>query len=194
MPPSVILSTNASPDPMIIKVMTRKEPSFRQLLAYIDKDARDSRYVLAHNLLGGDLDARAAEFEANAALLKKHQNGTVMFHDIVSITRSTKLGLERQKEILKDIVQSYIARRAPEHLVYAGLHDDHSKHLHYHLVISANPQGEWKRAHLSKPELKKLQADMEARVLALYPDLEQKPAMSRKAQRSVSGAPPPRSG
>lgn len=167
---------------MIIKVMTRKEPTFRQLIAYVMRDAKDARYLLTHNLLGSDADARAAEFEANARLLRKHQNGTVMFHDILSITRSKKLGLEQQKAILKDIVQDYIRRRAPGHLVFAGLHDDHAKHLHYHLVISANAHGDWKRAHLSKPQLRQLQIDMEARVLRLYPDLEQQAVMSRRAK------------
>ena len=45
---------------MIIKVMTRKEPSFRQLLAYVTKDAADRRYVLTHNLIDSNLDAIAA--------------------------------------------------------------------------------------------------------------------------------------
>lgn len=166
---------------MIIKVMTRKDPSFRQLIAYVNKDAADARYVLTHNLLAPDPAAIATEFEANAKLLRQHANGTLMFHDIVSITRSRALGLERQKEILKEIARDYIARRAPDHLVYAGLHEDHAKHLHYHFIISANAVGEWKRAHLSKPQLRTLQADMERHVLARYPDLEQKPAMARKA-------------
>jgi len=166
---------------MIIKVMTRKEASFRQLIAYVAKDAADDRYVLTHNLLDTDRSAIAAEFEANAKLLRKHANGTVIFHDILSITRSRSLGLERQKEILKEVARDYIARRAPDHLVFAGLHEDRAKHLHYHFVISANPLGEWKRAHLSKPELRKLQTEMEARVMSRYPELEQKAAMSHKA-------------
>ena len=165
---------------MILKIMTRKEPTFSQLLAYVSRDATDARYVHTHLLMGEDLDAYAAEFEANARLLRKHQNGTVMFHEILSITRSKSLGLERQKEILKEIVQDYINRRAPGHFVYAGLHTDRPEHLHYHLVISANPVGKAKRAHLSKPQLKQLQTDMEARVLRLYPDLEQKQVMSHR--------------
>lgn len=167
---------------MIIKVMTRKDASFRQLIAYVNKDAADARYVLTHNLLAPDPAAIATEFESNARLLRQHANGTVMFHDIVSITRSRTLGLERQKEILKDIARDYIARRAPDHLVYAGLHEDHAKHLHYHFIISANAVGEWKRAHLSKPQLRTLQSDMEKHVLARYPDLEQQPVMARKAK------------
>jgi hypothetical protein len=167
---------------MIIRVMTRKEPSFRQLLDYVNRDASDARFVISHNLMETGTHAIAAEFEANAKLLRAHVNGTVMFHDILSITRSGSLGLERQKELLQEIARDYIGRRAPNHLVYAGLHDDHAKHLHYHFIISANPHGEWKRAHLSKPQLRTLQVEMEARVLSRYPELEQKPAMSRKAR------------
>lgn len=167
---------------MIIKVMTRKDASFKQLIAYVNKDAADARYVLTHNLMDHEPGAIAAEFEANAKLLRQHVNGTVMFHDIVSITRSKSLGLERQKEILKDIARDYIARRAPDHLVYAGLHEDRAKHLHYHFIISANAVGEWKRAHLSKPQLRTLQTDIERHVLSRYPDLEQQPAMARKAR------------
>ncbi len=167
---------------MIIKVMTRKDASFKQLIAYVNKDAADARYVLTHNFMDNEPGAIAAEFEANARLLRQHANGTVMFHDIVSITRSKSLGLERQKEILKDIARDYIARRAPDHLVYAGLHEDHAKHLHYHFIISANPVGEWRRAHLSKPQLRTLQTDIEKHVLSRYPDLEQQPTMARKAR------------
>lgn len=167
--------------------MTRKDASFKQLIAYVNKDAADARYVLTHNLMDHEPGAIAAEFEANAKLLRQHVNGTVMFHDIVSITRSKSLGLERQKEILKDIARDYIARRAPDHLVYAGLHEDRAKHLHYHFIISANAVGEWKRAHLSKPQLRTLQTDIERHVLSRYPDLEQQPAMARKARaESVS--------
>jgi hypothetical protein len=162
--------------------MTRKDASFRQLIDYVNKDAADARYVLTHNLLAPEPGDIAAEFEANARLLRQHANGTVMFHDIVSITRSKSLGLERQKEILKDIARDYITRRAPDHLVYAGLHEDHAKHLHYHFIISANPVGDWKRAHLSKPQLRTLQTDIERHVIAHYPDLEQQPTMARKAR------------
>ena len=37
---------------MIIKSMSRKVPSFGQLLAYIDRDEGNEIYQLRHNLMG----------------------------------------------------------------------------------------------------------------------------------------------
>ena len=70
---------------MIIKVMTRKEPSFRQLIAYVTRGASDARYIHTHNLIESDAAAIVATFEDNARLLRAHVNGTVMFHDILRL-------------------------------------------------------------------------------------------------------------
>ena len=74
---------------MIIKSMSRKDATFSQLVTYISRDqAADRSNVLKHNLHGQDDPAIVAELEANGRLLKARKNGVVMYHEIISITRS----------------------------------------------------------------------------------------------------------
>ena len=141
---------------MIIKSMSRKEPSFGQLLAYVSRDASDQRYELRHNLMSRDMAAMTAEMELNAGFLPKRKNGVVMYHEILSITRSTRLSTDEQKEILRDIAQDYLKARAPSSLAFATLHQDKADQLHYHFVISANAR---RRCAPSSPEPRRIPQD-----------------------------------
>lgn len=165
---------------MIIKSMSRKEPSFAQLLAYVSRDASDQRYELRHNLMSRDMAAMTAEMELNAGFLPKRKNGVVVYHEILSITRSTRLSTDEQKEILRDIAQDYLRARAPSSLAFATLHQDKADQLHYHFVISANGVADVRRHRLSRAEFRKIQVDLEQRVLTLHPQLEQKRTIGNK--------------
>lgn len=167
---------------MIIKSMSRKVSSFGQLVAYVSRDAADRRFELRHNVLSNDTAALTAEFEDNGRLLQKRKNGVVMYHEIISITRGTKLMPDAQKEVLRSIALDYIKARAPQSLVYGQLHDDHKDHLHYHLVMSANALGDSKRHRLSKQEFRQIQVELEARVLQQHPNLEQALAIGKRAR------------
>ena len=167
---------------MIIKSMSRREPSFSQLLAYVSRDASDTRYELRHNLLGRDIATMTAELQDNASLLPKRKNGVVMYHEIISITRARGLSEDRQKDILRDIAFDYIRARAPQCLVFGALHTDHGKQLHYHLVISANELGSPRPHFLTKKQFRDIQVGLERRVLTLYPELEQSLSIGRRAK------------
>jgi Relaxase/Mobilisation nuclease domain len=165
---------------MIIKSMSRKDPSFGQLMNYVSRDASDERFALRHNLMSRDIPAMTAELEKNAQELPKRQNGVIMYHEILSITRSKTITTEAQKDILRDIAQDYLKARAPTCLAFATLHQDKSDQLHYHFVISANVAGSERRHRLSKAEFRKIQVGLEQRVLTQYPELEQKLAIGKK--------------
>lgn len=167
---------------MIIKSMSRKEPSFGQLLQYVSRDASDRRYELRHNLLGTDIGTLTAEYQDNARLLPERKNGVVMYHEIISITRARKLGLDAQKEVLRSIALDYLRQRAPESLAYGVLHEDKADQLHYHLVISANGLGRKSRHRLDRKKFRQIQVGLEARVLALHPELEQVLSIGKKAK------------
>ena len=167
---------------MIIKSMSRREPSFSQLLAYVSRDASDTRYELRHNLLGRDIATMTAELQDNATLLPKRKNGVVMYHEIISITRARGLTEDRQKDILREIALDYIRERAPQCLAFGTLHTDQSKQLHYHLVISANPLSTRDRHRLTKKQFRDIQVGLERRVLTLYPELEQSLSIGRRAK------------
>jgi hypothetical protein len=167
---------------MIIKSMSRKEPSFSQLLAYVSRDASDTRYELRHNVLGRDLETMTAEMEDNAKLLHRRKNGVVMYHEIISITRARSISEDMQKELLREVVLDYVRQRAPQCLVFGALHHDQGRQLHYHLVISANPYGVRNRHRLTKKEFRDIQVGIERRVLALHPELEQSLSIGKKAK------------
>ena len=124
---------------MIVKSMSRKVPSFGQLIGYIDRDEGQEPYRIRHNVWGRDPDLIRAEFEQNGDLLAKRKNGVYLYHEIISITRAKGVGLARQKTALREIAERYIAERCPDNLVFGNLHEDQEHSLHYHLIISANP-------------------------------------------------------
>lgn len=168
---------------MIIKSMSRKEPSYGKLIAYLSRDASDTRYELRHNVLSATLAALTAEFEANGQHLPQRKNGVAMYHEIISITRPKALRADDQKAILRDIALDYIRERAPHCLAFGCLHDDHADHLHYHFIVSANRVGETRRHRLTKQQFRAIQVGLEARVRARYPELEQGIAIGKRASK-----------
>lgn len=168
---------------MIIKSMSRKVPSFGQLLEYIDRDAGQEAYSIRHNLAGRKSETIRAEFERNGELLKKRKNGNYLFHEIISITRAKGLSPEEKKSRLQEIAQEYINARCPDNLVYGGLHQDKDHSYHMHLMISANRAGQEKRQQLSKHQFRQIQVKLEEHVLQHYPELEQKLAIGKRSDR-----------
>jgi MobA/VirD2-like, nuclease domain len=168
---------------MIIKSMSRKVPSFGQLLGYIDRDEDGQGYTLRHNLMGRDPDRIRAEFEANGELLQKRKNGVYLYHEIISITRAQELSPEDQKARLYEIAQTYVDARCPDNMVYGGLHQDKEHSYHMHLMISANRAGETKRLRLTKAQFREVQVNLERHVLEHYPELEQKVAIEKQSDR-----------
>ena len=168
---------------MIIKSMSRKVPSFGQLLEYIDRDLGQEAFSIRHNLAGRKPQSIRAEFERNGELLRKRKNGNYLFHEIISITRAKGLTPEEQKSRLQEIAQEYINARCPDNLVYGGLHQDKDHSYHMHLMISANRVGQEKRQQLSKHKFRQIQVKLEEHVLRHYPELEQKLAIGKRSDR-----------
>lgn len=168
---------------MIVKSMSRKVPSFGQLIGYIDRDEGQEAYRIRHNVLGRDPERIRAEFERNGELLAKRKNGVYLYHEIISITRAKGLSPQEQKARLRDIAENYIAARCPDNLVFGGLHQDKEHSYHYHLMISANRAGETGRLRLSKAQFREVQVGLERHVLEAYPELEQKVAIDKRSDR-----------
>jgi hypothetical protein len=82
---------------MIVKSMSRKTPSFGQLIGYIDRDEGQEAYRIRHNLLGRGQGRVRSEFERNSDLLAKRKNGVYLYHEIISITRARGLSAKEQK-------------------------------------------------------------------------------------------------
>ena len=171
---------------MIVKSMSRKVPSFGQLIGYIDRDEGQERWRIRHNVMARDPDRIRGEFEQNGALLSKRKNGVYLYHEIISITRARGLSEEEQKARLQEIAETYVASRCPDNLVYGGLHQDKEHSFHYHLMISANRVGDSRRLRLSKAQFREVQVQLERHVLQAMPELEQKVAIDKRAERRKS--------
>lgn len=185
---------------MIIKSMSRKQATFSQLIDYIATGASREQHTCYHNTYSEQRDALKREFEANARHLRARKNGVYLYHEIISLKRQTYLSLEEQKAKLSQIVKSYLEARAPHQLAFGMIHDDHSEHLHFHLVISSNKIESAERVRLSKQQFADIQTHLERHVLTYYPELEQqavffgnltpeqKEAKQSKARLSQKGA------
>jgi len=170
---------------MIIKSMSRKVPSFAQLLSYIEREPGQEGFCIRHNLFGRNTDRIHAEFEQNGALLRKRKNGVYLYHEIISITRARGLSAKEQKDRLYQITQDYIAARCPDNLVFGGLHQDKDHSYHMHLMISANRAGQENRLRLTKRQFRDIQVQLEAHVLENFPELEQDLAIGKISDRRL---------
>lgn len=167
---------------MIIKSMSRKDSSFGQLLGYMNREAADEKYSFRHNCYARGQAAMETEFKRNAELLRARKNGVFMYHEILSITKDGHLTDHERKDLLRQIAERYVLMRCPNNLVYGVIHDDHSHHLHYHLMISANEVGSATRTRLSRSDFQELKAQLERRVLAEFSELAQKRSMDKQNQ------------
>lgn len=171
---------------MIIKSMSRKEPSFSQLLDYMESGRADERFTIHHNLFGHTHEQIKEEFYKNSKFLRRRSGGNYMYHEVISISRSERLKLDDQKEKLRQITLDYIVNRAKNNLAYGALHDDHDNNIHFHLIISANELRSRKRYRLPKYEFDQIKKTLEKRVLEHYPELQQKELINRKPEEYLS--------
>jgi hypothetical protein len=183
---------------MIIKSMSRKHPSFAQLIDYIEGDAKlkSREYSIHHNLYGHDRDHRQHSrhapdqdapaqdtdhatdhikqaFEENARHLRQRKNGVYLYHEILSMSRSQSMTEDEQKRVLKQIVESYLHARGRHNMAYAVMHED-TQNLHFHICMSANAVGDKERTRLSKEQFANIQIELERYVLKHYPKMEQR--------------------
>lgn len=171
---------------MIIKSMSRKEPSFSQLLDYMESGRADERFTIHHNLFGHTHEHIKEEFYQNSRFLRRRSGGNYMYHEVISISRSKHLNLDEQKEKLRQITLTYVQDRAQNNLAYGALHDDHDNNIHFHLIISANEVQSRKRHRLPKYEFDQIKKTLEQRVLEHYPELQQKELINRRAEEYLS--------
>lgn len=167
---------------MIIKSMSRKEPSFGQLAAYMSDEKSDRSFDLHHNLFARTLGDITEEFELNAQRLSKRRGGNYLYHEILSI--DTRLcGQSRDvREQLRMLALEFVQKRCPRNIVYGALHRDHAEHLHYHLMISANERGDANRLRLSKAAFDAAKREIEQSALSNYPDLKQTEILASSPQ------------
>ena len=154
---------------MIIKSLSRATKSFEALYTYltIDKNSKLNTY----NLYSNPYNKKEVinEFLQNAQYLKNARGKNYLYHEIISLNQNN-LNLDKQTNILIDLVNKYILLRCENHLTFTAIHKD-KDHLHIHLMISSNELMASKRRRLSKKEFSTIQKELEQYINDIYPQL-----------------------
>ena len=178
---------------MILKSLSRKSPSFAQLAGYMSESGymnsqkADERFEIYRNCFSNRSADIGDEFLENSQFLSRRKNGNFLYHEILSVTIEDGVDRQKAKEALRELALKYVSDRAPNNLTYGALHDDHSGHIHYHLMISANERGSDRRYWISAKKLDTIKRSIEAECLQKYPELKQQLVMgASNAEKKLS--------
>ncbi len=166
---------------MVIRNLSRKSRSFRQLLSYMVQ-GNDGAVFIAHNLNPSSKNVRqiAREFYRNARFCKARKNGIFLYHEVLSFDpRDSQLVTD---SALHDLTLKYLQLRAPQAKAVAVVHRD-TDCSHVHLMISANEAGSSKKIHTSRQRFFEIRRELEAFQKDRYPELEHSIVFEGKQKR-----------
>ena len=148
---------------MIIKSMSRKAPTFKQLIEYIGQNSDpQTSTTFARNLYhsGGNTDLVVGQFLDNYQYLPKRKNGNALYHEVIVLERQEHLSKPQIEAGLHDLAEQYCAKRAPHQLAWGRVHWD-TDYPHIHLMISSNAVRSDRRVRMEKAQFSQLQRSME---------------------------------
>lgn len=157
---------------MILKSLSRKQPTFLPLLRYIRRRA-EADFVFTQNLSALGVQEISEAFKANyACLTQKQSHYNALYHEIISLKRFSDIPLSAYTLAFYELLPQYMALRGPDLLAYGVLHVE-AEHVHVHMVLSANGYGNGKRHRLSRADFSAMQRSLENQVLTQHPYLQQ---------------------
>lgn len=159
--------------PMIIKSMSRKAPTFAQLITYIGRDADPHiGTTFARNLYhnGQDEQVVAGQFLDNYRYLPKRKNGNALYHEVIVLEPQLHLSKAEVTAALHELAERYCEARAPHQLAWGRVHWD-TDYPHMHLMISANAVRSPLRVRLDKSGFARVQRDLETFKEVQFPEL-----------------------
>lgn len=158
---------------MIVKIKTRKRPTFRQLIEYMlnDKARRfenEKSFVITHNLRGNDIESWTMQFLENEKYRTHNRKNSVMLtHEIISFHKDEKnISLEK----MEDMAREYIRQRNPNGIYLAVPHTD-KEHFHIHICASGVEYKTGKAMRMSKGEFQELKKNIQQYQKEKYPEL-----------------------
>jgi len=159
---------------MIIKSMSRKDPSFDQLTNYMLAN-EGAEIDVRHNLPASSTspDDMIAEFQKEHALLPFRVNGNALFHEILALAPNTDVPVRQQIKALRILAERYLERRAPLQLAIGVIHAS-TAHIHMHLMISSNALYSRRRISLPKSEFAAIKREIENYRIQQFPELGSK--------------------
>ena len=166
--------------------MSRKKEDFGKLFDYMEKEA-EPNFRVSRNLYDLEKEQVLRAYRKNFEYLPKRKNGNAYYHEIISLEKNDKIPKERQKQILYDLANRYLEKRAERQLCYGVIHND-KEHLHCHLMVSSNEKYSRERNFLYKKEFCKIQREIEQYRLEKYPELETKRLFNQEKKRSLQSS------
>ena len=158
---------------MIVSRYARKDPSFAQLLEYIQVDKgrmkADDYFTILHNTKGLSSDKILNSFKDNYKHLAKRKNGVVIDHEVMTFSPDDKGSLTL--DMLEDLARKYIEIRGDKALCYAKPHVENDN-MHVHFMFSHNEYKSKKTIRLSNKRFKEVRLDIEKYQKEKYPELE----------------------
>ena len=150
---------------MIIKSLSRKKASFKQLYHYINKQA-DKTSIFTHNLRQNEDIIK--QFQDNQKLVVARKKGNCLYHEVLSFSnKEQNITLEE----IKDLAEKWLELRADKNLAYGAVHY-HKTNKHVHLMISANELLQRHNLRLTKEHFKEAKIKLEEFQRVRYPHLQ----------------------
>ncbi len=159
---------------MFVKVLSRKNPNYRQLIEYILKDrtpSKSAKDILKHNIKGSTIDAIVKEFERNESLRTFNRKDQIaLFHEIISLSSNEENYIP--DSTMLDLTRKYIELRGHQGVYIAALHRD-TEHCHAHVMTSALEYMTGKAHRISKSALQDIKLILQDYHLQKYPEIKE---------------------
>lgn len=160
---------------MIIKSLSRKTPSYKQLIDYVLKEqncpARPGfeRFVLTHNLRT-DRSQWHHEFEENESLrIRNHPRRVYCYHDVVSFSSMDSEALTG--EMLKTFADEYCRLRGIGLSVAVPHYNGQGNNVHLHIVFSGTEYQTGKALRISRGDFARIKREMQELQRTRFPEL-----------------------
>ena len=152
----------------ILKLLSRKQPSYLQLLNYITDSGKI--YTITQNIRGNTLLDFEREFLINESYRpKRNTNSIYLYHDILSFSAKENPNYFTN-EVLNDIAKTYMDLRGRDTVIVGGIHKD-KEHLHFHFAVSPVKYRTGKSIRMSKFEMLELKQRIQEYHTTKYPSI-----------------------
>lgn len=160
---------------MVLKSLTRKSPSTRQLLSYLTEKKekligdKQAPILIRHNIRSRSLDKIVKEFDHNETFrLHRRKDNVRVYHTILSFSNRDRQHIN--EKMLRDIAKQHMKLRGNNNMYLGVAHYDKS-HVHLHLVMSGTKYLTGESNRLSRKEFHELKLAMDLYQKQRYPEL-----------------------
>jgi MobA/VirD2-like, nuclease domain len=170
----------------IVKILSRKTASYRQLINYIlnPKDRVKDSFILTQNLREKGTDGWVKEFEMNESFREYERSGNnKLTHEIISFSPEESKLLT--SEILEDIAAQFISLRGDSSVVVSAPHFN-KDHPHLHFCFSALEYRTGMSMRISKKSFHDLKIQLENQIQEKYPFLTKSVVEHGKGTHQIS--------